>query len=112
MLRLDRTLAACAFAAVLLAGSAARAAPPTKDECVDAFGKGQDARDGAQLVQADRYFLVCAQAACPDLVQHDCARFVDEVERLLPTVTFVARDAAQNDLPDTSVYVDGTPVAP
>ena len=62
-------------------------------------------------MQADRYFLVCAQAACPELVQHDCARFADEVERLLPTVTFVARDAAQNDLPDTSVYVDGTLVA-
>jgi hypothetical protein len=118
--RLDRVPRACAFAAVFLAGSAARAAPPTppapatpptKEECVDAHGKGQDARESGQLVQADRYFFVCAQAACPDLVQHDCTRFADEVERQLPTVTFAARDGAQTDLPETSVYVDGSLVA-
>jgi hypothetical protein len=111
MVRFDRFLAACAFAAIVSTGAAARAAPPTKEECVDAYSKGQDARESASLVQADKAFLLCAQAACPELVQRDCARFAEEVERLLPTVTLVARDAAQNDLPDTSVYVDGSLVA-
>jgi hypothetical protein len=111
MIRLFHAPCAGAIAAVLLAASAARAAPPTKEECVDAHARGQDAREAGQLVQADKFFFVCAQAACPDLVQRDCARFADEVERVLPTVTFVARDAALTDLPDTSVYVDGSLVA-
>jgi hypothetical protein len=89
----------------------ASAAPPTKEECVDAHGKGQDAREAGQLGRAGKLFLTCAQAACPDLVRSDCARFADELERMQPTVTFAARDGAQHDLPDTQVFVDGVQVA-
>jgi hypothetical protein len=104
---------ACAVAlALLLAAPVARAASPTKDECVDAHGRGQDARESGQLVQAGKLFLLCADAGCPDLVRNDCARFADEIERLRPSVTFAARDAAQRDLPDTAVYLDGVLVAP
>jgi hypothetical protein len=98
-------------ASILLAASAAFAAPPTKEECVDAYGKGQDAREAGQFAQAGKLFLTCAQSTCPALVQSDCARFADEISRLQPSVTFVARDSAQNDLPETSVFVDGAPVA-
>jgi hypothetical protein len=92
---------------LLLVGRAAQAAPPTKEACVDAHSKGQDARSAGQLAQASQMFLLCAQSACPDLVRSDCARFADELDKLQPTVTFAARDGAQNDLLDTSVYVDG-----
>jgi hypothetical protein len=57
-------------------------------------------------------FLSCAQASCPTVVQADCARFADDVATLQPTVNFVARDANDNDLPNTKVYVDGLLVAP
>ena len=97
---------------VMLFAPVVHAAPPTKDECVDAHAKGQDARDGGKLSQAGKLFLLCADAACPELVRNDCARFADEVERLQPTVTFAARDGAQRDLVDTQVYVDGALVAP
>lgn len=96
---------------ILLAASAAKAAPPSKDECVDSFGKAQDAREAGQFSQAGKLFLACAQPACPSLVQSDCARLADEIARLQPSVTFVARDGAQNDLPETLVFVDGTQVA-
>jgi hypothetical protein len=96
-------------ASVLLAVSAASAAP-SKEECVDAFGKAQDAREAGQFSQAGKLFLTCAQSACPALVQSDCARFADEIARLQPSVTFVARDSAQNDLPETSVFIDGNQV--
>ena len=94
-------------ASVLLAVSAASAAP-SKEECVDAFGKGQDAREAGQFSQAGKLFLTCAQSACPALVQSDCARFADEIARLQPSVTFVARDSGGNDLPETSVFIDGS----
>ena len=107
-----KTLRFSAFTtSLLLALPQASAAPPSKEECVEAHGKGQDAQEGGQLSLAQRLFLSCAQSACPALVQGECARLVDEVQKLQPTVTFAARDGAQNDLPDTAVLVDGTQVA-
>jgi hypothetical protein len=97
-------------ASILLAASVASAAPPSKEECIEAHGKGQDAREAGQFSQAGRLFLTCAQSTCPALVQSDCARFVDDMTRLQPSVTFAARDSAQNDLPETAVFIDGTQV--
>jgi len=93
--------------ALLLVAPAAHAAPPTKEECVDAHGKGQDYREAGKLVEASKAFQVCGDLACPDLVRNDCSRFADEIERLQPTVTFAARDGAQRDLIETAVFVDG-----
>lgn len=92
---------------VLLAAPAAHAAPPTKEECIDAHSKGQDAREAGHFAQASKLFFTCAQPSCPALVQNDCARLADETERQSSSVTFAARDSAQRDLPDTWVYVDG-----
>jgi hypothetical protein len=83
------------------------AAPPTKDECIEAHSRGQDARESSQLAEAKRLFLICAQASCPALVQSDCAKFGDELTHTLPSLTFAARDSAGVDLVDTQVYVDG-----
>lgn len=93
-------------AGLALAGSAG-AAPPTKDECVEAHSRGQDAREKGQLADSKRLFLLCAQSSCPALVQSDCAKFGDELGRTVPSVSFVARDAKGSDLVDTQVYVDG-----
>ena len=94
--------------AIGLTGTAsASAAPPTKDECVEAHSRGQDAREKGQLADGKRLFLLCAQSTCPALIQSDCAKFGDELARTVPSVSFVARDAKGGDLVDTQVYVDG-----
>src|SRR5580698_9801949 len=103
---LARQLSAVALALACI-GSLARAGELSKEECLDAHSRGQDAKDQNKLSLARKLFLTCAQAACPTLVQNDCARFADDLSRLQPTVTFVARDTTGADLPDTSVYVDG-----
>jgi hypothetical protein len=82
-------------------------AEPSKEECVSAHSQGQDAKDAGKLSLARKLFMTCAQAACPAVVQNDCARFADDLARMQPSISFIARDAAGNDLPDTSVYVDG-----
>jgi len=82
------------------------AAEVSKEECVDAHGRGQDARDQNKLSLARKLFLSCAQSACPALIQGDCARFADDLGRQQPTLTFAARDSSGADLPDTAVYVD------
>ncbi len=87
------------------------AAAPTKEQCVASHGLGQDLREKGQLVQARKTFLACAQASCPGVVQADCARFSDEIERITPSVSFAARDAKGADLPAASVYVDDQLVA-
>jgi len=78
----------------------------SKEECIDAHGRGQDLRDRGQLARARQTFLTCAQSSCPSVVQADCARLAEDLAQLVPTVTFSARDASAGDLPVTSVYVD------
>ena len=95
---------------IFLASSAAKAAP-SKEQCVASHGTGQDLRARGQLAQARQEFLSCAQASCPTLVQADCARFGEELGRMVPTVTFAARDSGGADITDTQVYVDDRLVA-
>jgi hypothetical protein len=86
-------------------------AEPSKEECLDAHSRGQDAKEQGKLTLAHKLFLSCAQSACPQLVSNDCARFADDLGRQQPSVSLAARDAAGNDLPDTSVYIDDMLVA-
>jgi hypothetical protein len=51
-------------------------------------------------------FMSCAQSSCPALLQGDCARFGEELDRIVPSVSFGARDSHAVDLPNTTVYVD------
>src|SRR5262245_47824425 len=102
-----------ALAGLFLAGicatssvAAARADEVSKEVCIDSHSKGQDARQQGKMSLARRLFMTCAQSACPALVQDDCARYADELDRLQPVLSFAARDAAGNDLPDTAVYID------
>jgi hypothetical protein len=89
----------------------ASAGEPTKDDCVDAHSRGQDAKDSGKLTLARKLFMTCAQSSCPQLVSNDCARFADDLGRLQPTVMFAARDGSGADLPDTAVYIDDMLVA-
>jgi hypothetical protein len=99
-----------ALAGLVVATSWSIAGPSqaaSKSECVEAFSEGQDARESGQLMDAREAFLTCAQSSCPELVQADCSRFGDELDRLIPSVVFAARGASSGDLPDTMVFVDG-----
>src|SRR3954464_7504598 len=83
----------------------------SKEACVDAHSRGQDARDQGKISLARKLFLTCAQSGCPAAVQGDCARFADDLSNMQPTVVFVARDGNGNDLPETTVDVAGALMA-
>ncbi|MEP6861367.1 MAG: hypothetical protein ABJE66_12135 [Deltaproteobacteria bacterium] len=83
----------------------------SKEECLDAHGKGQDAKDQGKLTLARKLFLSCAQPSCPTLVSNDCARFADDLTRQQPSISLAARDGGGADLPDTTVYIDDVLVA-
>ena len=91
---------------IVLSTAGAAVADVSKEACIDAHSKGQDARDQGKVSLARKLFLTCAQSACPALVQGDCARFADDLTRMQPTLSFTARDGNGSDLPDTTVYVD------
>ena len=86
--------------------SMASADEPSKEACIESHSRGQDAREQGKLSLARKLFMTCAQPACPALVQNDCARYADDLDRHQSWLSFVARDAAGNDLPDTAVYID------
>ena len=105
---MGKTLARAIFALVALVCTldARECRAASKDECLEAHGRGQDLRDAGHLTSARQTFLTCAQSSCPAIIQADCARFSEDLDRLVPTVSFAARDPGGVDLPDTTVYVD------
>jgi len=93
---------------ILLAmASLASAGELTKEQCIDAHSRGQDAREQGKLSLARKLFLTCAQSSCPGAVQGDCARFADELSSQQPSIVLAARDGNGNDMPNTTVYIDG-----
>lgn len=94
------------FVVVVVALTSPAAAEVSKEACLTAHGRGQDAQDQGKLSLARKLFLTCAQSACPALVRDECAREVDDLSRMLPTLSFAARDRSGADLPATTVYVD------
>jgi len=96
---------------VLTTTATAHARDLTSQQCIEAHSRGQDARSDGKISLARELFMSCAQKSCPALVQEDCAQFPNYLNPEQPTLAFVARHAAGNDLPDTIVSVDGALVA-
>jgi hypothetical protein len=101
-----RAIAATAVFACLTQGSLALADSLSKEACIDAHSRGQDAKELGKLSLARKLFQTCSQPSCPAAVQGDCARFADDLSRMQSSLSFSARDGSGSDLPDTSVYVD------
>ena len=92
--------------AALLAGGTASAADPTKDQCIDANETAQNLRKAEKLREAEQKLLVCVSATCPGPVRDDCAQRLTEVRSITPTVVFVVKDDADQDLSDVRVTMD------
>jgi hypothetical protein len=92
-----------------LAGGASLA--DEKADCMAAASKGQTLRDAHALVEAREQFRVCARRECPAIVQTDCGPWLEEVERMVPSVVLSAKDGEGRDLLDVSVTADGAPLA-
>jgi hypothetical protein len=93
-------------ASLVLAGQAA-AAESTKDQCIDANETSQTLRKSEKLHDAEQRLLVCVSASCPGPVRDDCAQRLTEVRAVTPTVVFVVKDDADQDLTAVHVTIDG-----
>jgi hypothetical protein len=101
---------ALACGGVLLAAPA-RAADPTKDQCIDANETAQGLRKNEKLRDAEQRLLVCVSASCPGPVRDDCAQRLTELRAVIPTVVFSVKDDADQDLSDVRVTMDDQPLA-
>jgi hypothetical protein len=100
-----------AFSAVAALGfllaPPARAAEPTKTQCIDANEAAQPLRKAGKLRAAEERLLVCVRPSCPAVVRDDCAQRLTELRAAEPTVVFVVKDESEHDLTAVHVTVDG-----
>ena len=78
-----------------------------KAQCAAAYEKSQELRAAGSLKAANENLVICAQDFCPAFVQTDCAQWLTEVQRELPTIVFVAKDKAGEDTSAVAVSMDG-----
>jgi len=106
-------VAAAPAALALTLSTVARAdgsSTPAK-ACIDANAKAQELRREGKLSAARAELNRCAERACPSMVRDDCARRLDELDHIQPTVVFSAKDGDGADLSAVTVSVDGQRVA-
>jgi len=58
---------------------------------------------------AQQELVSCAGAGCPDAMQADCSRWLEEVQTALPSVVFRALAPNGTDIADARVELDGQP---
>jgi hypothetical protein len=102
-------LAGFAFAAATSTASGARA--DDKQQCLTASDQGQSLRDEGKYRRAREAFTTCSRPVCPPIVQHDCVKWLADLEATSPSVVVNAKDDTGNDLTAVKVTVDGAPLA-
>jgi hypothetical protein len=85
-----------------------RASEPT---CSSAHLDGQKAKAEGRLRSARELFLACGREGCPGMLRADCAEWLAQVERDLPTVVVAARDGEGRDLVEAELTIDSVLVS-
>lgn len=106
----DRALALCALLTIACP-SAARAAPPGKNQCFDAYEQAQRLRKDYKLRAAHEKLVTCAADSCPSFVRQDCSRWLGEVEASTPTIVVLAKHADGSAIDGATATLDGAPLA-
>ncbi len=101
------TIALTFFSAFLAFGNHARAATPSIASCVAAANEGQTLRDDGKLVSAHARFATCVATECPDVVRHDCGRWLDDVDARTPSIVARSKRVNGEDVTPTSLSIDG-----
>src|SRR5579872_5329928 len=105
---ITKLLAVAALASSALATP--RASADDKSDCLASAGRAQTMRDAHQLLEARDQLRACVRTVCPAVIQSDCAAWLADVEKALPTVVVTARNASGADVVDVKVSVDGQPL--
>jgi hypothetical protein len=110
-MRPERLVASTMLAFLGASARPAHAEGPTLLECLSANESSIHLRGDHKLRQARDQALVCASSACPEEVRDVCQRRITALSTAIPTVVFLAKDAAGHDLTAVRVSMDGEPLA-
>jgi hypothetical protein len=94
-----------AWAAVFTLGPTAYA--DESQVCIDASDQGQLLRIDKRLREARDQFVRCARRDCPPEVRENCARWLDDAQRAVPSIIFAIKDDLGNDASPVRVEIDG-----
>jgi hypothetical protein len=89
----------------LLIAPVARA-DDVKQVCAADYEEAQVRRQKGALLTSRDALRSCTRVVCPQVIQKDCARWLDEVERAIPSV-LVHATADGKDAIDVAVTIDG-----
>ena len=112
-IRPDRraSLAMLAVMTVIVAGTrSARAADPTMSECLSANESAIKLRGDHRLRQARDQALTCSASSCPEEVRETCQLRVRDLNAAIPTIVFLAKDEARQEMVAVKVSMDGEPI--
>jgi hypothetical protein len=95
------------LASVLSVAPAAWAEPPpTREQCLASHAKSQESRLEGELIEARAHLRVCANPACPNVIQNECAAWLASVQQAIPSLIILAENES-GDVLDVRVIVDG-----
>lgn len=91
---------------LVLIGGVARA---DTSVCIGASERAQQLRSDGKLVAAKVSFLACAEDDCPAAVKKDCAKALEELAPVIPSVIIAVREADGTDADPSrlKVTIDG-----
>jgi hypothetical protein len=89
--------------------SVARADDVTLAQCIVANDQALDLQHAGKLLAARKAFATCAAPACGPEVSDACQKGIGEVNNALPTIVFVPKNGAGEDVPGVALFVDGAP---
>jgi hypothetical protein len=96
--------------AVAAAAPHARAADDPMLQCIAASDKGLDLRKQGKLIEARRVLATCATATCGAAISGVCERRLADTGAAVPSIVFLPKDGAGNDVAGVRVSMDGAPV--
>lgn len=88
----------------------AQDATVTKAECARAYESSQESRAAGQLQDTREKLSICARSECPSFVQKDCSRWLEEVERELPSIVVQVTGLDAGAAGSVRVQLDGNEV--
>lgn len=94
---------------ILATCGVAHATESEKLSCIDQNLHAQRLERDGKLRAAHAELVACAEPSCPSAVRGDCATILARVDRSLPSIAVVARDARGQDLSSVRIAVDAEP---
>jgi hypothetical protein len=102
-----RTPAVAASLAVALLAAQAHADDDPMSQCIAASEKGLDLRKQGKLLEARGVLAACAAATtCGPDISSVCQKRIAEISATLPSIVFLPKDAAGNDVAGVKVTID------